>query len=142
MADPQGRWVLPAAGVLLALATVAGALGAHAFAGHWSADRLGIYYTAVRYQFYQSLGLLGMGLLRRGYHADGAASGRPLAMQSLIRAPWVLSIGILLFCGSLYALSFGATARWIGIATPVGGAALILGWLEFAYAAWRVRRPR
>lgn len=141
MADVQGRWVLPAAGVLLALATVAGALGAHAFADHWSAERLSIYYTAVRYQFYQSLGLLGMGLLRRLYRPDETAAARPVAVRSLARAPWVLSAGILLFCGSLYALSFGARARWIGIATPVGGAALILGWLEFAYASWRVRRP-
>lgn len=137
----SGRWVLPAAGVLLALATVAGALGAHAFAGHWSPDRLSVYYTAVRYQFYQSLGLLGMGLLRRGHHPDGTTSTGPVAVQSLVRAPWVLFAGIILFCGSLYALSLGATARWIGIATPVGGAMLILGWLEFAYAAWRVRRP-
>jgi uncharacterized membrane protein YgdD (TMEM256/DUF423 family) len=141
MTDSYGRWVLPAAGVLLALATVAGALGAHAFAGHWSAERLSIYYTAVRYQFYQSLGLLGMGLLRRGHQAYGTASAGPTAVQSLARAPWLLLSGIILFCGSLYVLSFGVTARWIGIATPVGGAALILGWLEFAYAAWRVSRP-
>lgn len=142
MADLQGRWMIPAAGVLLALATIAGALGAHAFAGHWSVERLSIYDTAVRYQFYQALGLLTMGVLRRAQRMDDTASARPMAVQSLNRAPWVLLIGIVLFCGSLYALSFGATARWIGIATPVGGAALILGWLEFAFGAWRVRRAK
>jgi uncharacterized membrane protein YgdD (TMEM256/DUF423 family) len=137
MADFQRRGVLPAAGVLLALATIAGALGAHAFAGHWSLDRLSVYDTAVHYQFYQALGLLGIGVFLKGRHADDPALGRRFAAQSLGRAPWVLFAGIILFCGSLYALSFGATARWIGIATPVGGAMLILGWLEFAYGAWR-----
>jgi uncharacterized membrane protein YgdD (TMEM256/DUF423 family) len=135
-----GRWVLPAAGVLLALATVAGALGAHAFAGHWNADRLDIYDTAVRYQFYQSLGLLGMGVFLGAFHPDNLTSAKRLRIQSLARAPGVLFTGTILFCGSLYALSFGATARWIGVATPIGGAALILGWLEFAYGAWRAAR--
>jgi uncharacterized membrane protein YgdD (TMEM256/DUF423 family) len=137
MADFQRRGVLPAAGVLLALATVAGALGAHAFAGHWSVDRLSVYDTAVHYQFYQSLGLLGIGVFLKGRQPDDPASAKRFAVQSLSRAPWVLFIGIILFCGSLYALSLGATAGWIGVATPVGGAMLILGWLEFAYGAWR-----
>ena len=81
-----------------------------------------------------------MGLLLRSFHPDQLTSGRRMTVQSLARAPGVLFLGIILFCGSLYALSLGATARWIGIATPVGGAMLILGWLEFAYGAWRVRR--
>jgi uncharacterized membrane protein YgdD (TMEM256/DUF423 family) len=130
-------WALPAAGVSLALATVAGALGAHAFAGHWSAGRLNIYDTAVRYQFYQSLGLLGMGVVLRGYHPDEMTSARRMVAQSLARAPRMLLTGILFFCGSLYALSGGVTSRWIGLATPLGGASLILGWLSFAYGVWR-----
>ena len=132
------RWVLPTAGVLLALATVAGALGAHAFAGHWPASRLSIYDTAVRYQFYQSLGLLAMGVLLRGFHPDNLTSAKRLVVQNFAKAPQALFTGIVLFCGSLYALSFGATSYWIGLATPAGGALLILGWLSFAYGIWRV----
>lgn len=137
MAGVSGRWVLPAAGVLLALATIAGALGAHAFAGHWSAARLSIYDTAVRYQFYQSLGLLGLGLFLKARQRGEPVSTSWFALQSLSRAPWVMLAGIILFCGSLYALSLGVTAGWVEIATPVGGAMLILGWLEFAFGAWR-----
>lgn len=133
----QGRWVPPAAGVLLALATVAGALGAHAFAGHWSASRLNIYDTAVRYQFYQSLGLLAMGVLLRGLHPDKLTSAGRIAVQGLVSAPPVLFAGTLAFCGSLYALSLGAPP-WVGILTPFGGALLIVGWLVFAYCIWRV----
>jgi uncharacterized membrane protein YgdD (TMEM256/DUF423 family) len=137
MTGSCGRWVLPAAGVLLALATVAGALGAHAFAAHWSAGRLHIYDTAVRYQFYQSLGLLGMGLVLRGYHPDDLTAATPSVVQSLAKAPRLLLTGTLFFCGSLYALSGGVTSRWVGMATPLGGAMLILGWLSFAYGVWR-----
>jgi len=131
-----GRWVLPVAGVSLALATVAGALGAHAFAGQWSASRLSVYDTAVRYQFYQSLGLLVMGVDLRRLHPDDPTSARRPAVQRRASAPLALLVGIVLFCGSLYALSLGAP-RWVGILTPFGGGFLILGWALFAYDMWR-----
>lgn len=137
MTGLNGRWVLPAAGVLLALATCADALGAHAFAGNWSTGRLNIYDTAVRYQFYQSLGLLVMGVLLRGLNPDDLTSHRRMLAQRLAAAPRVLFVGIIAFCGSLYALSLDAP-RWVGILTPLGGALLIVGWLSFAYHFWRL----
>lgn len=127
-----GRWVLPAGSVLLALATVAGALGAHVLAGHWSARQVQIYDIAVRFQFYQSLGLLVMGALLGGAHPDRVAPARRLAIQRVVTAPRALLVGIVLFCGSLYALSLGAPPS-VGILTPFGGGVLILGWLLFAY---------
>jgi len=45
-------------------------------------------------------------------------------------------IGIVLFSGSLYLLTFGAP-RFMGIITPVGGLALIAGWVLFAVTMWR-----
>jgi uncharacterized membrane protein YgdD (TMEM256/DUF423 family) len=131
------RWALPTAGILLALATIAGALGAHTLPAHLSPSRLAVYDTAVRYQFYQSLGLLMLGVLMRGLHPDDLTAPRRLAAQSLVSAPRALLAGIVLFCGSLYALSLGAPP-WVGIVTPCGGALLILGWLFFAYYIWRL----
>jgi uncharacterized membrane protein YgdD (TMEM256/DUF423 family) len=119
------RRVLGAAGVLLALATVAGALGAHTLKSHWSAERLDVYDTAVRYQFYHSLGLLGVGLALRA-----------LDVGALRAAALLIIAGIVLFSGSLYALTLGAP-RLIGAVTPLGGLALIAGWLAFAYGIWR-----
>lgn len=133
----HARWVLPTAGVLLALATIAGALGAHTLTGQLSASRLAVYDTAVRYQFYQSLGLLMLGVLLRGLHQDNLTAPKRLAVQSFVSAPRALLAGIVLFCGSLYALSLGAPP-WVGIVTPCGGALLILGWLFFAYCIWRL----
>ena len=131
-----GRWVLPAGSVLLALATVAGALGAHALAGHWSARQVQIYDIAVRFQFYQSLGLLVMGALLGGGQPGEVAAARRSAIQRVVTAPRTLLVGIVLFCGSLYALSLGAPSS-VGILTPFGGGLLILGWLLFAYDMWR-----
>ena len=125
MTGLAARRALGAAGVLLALATVAGALGAHTLKSHWPAQRLEVYDTAVRYQFYHSLGLLGIGLALR------TLDGAPLRAASFL-----IVAGILVFCGSLYALTLGAP-RLIGAVTPIGGLALIAGWLAFAYGIWR-----
>lgn len=130
-----GRWVLPAGSVLLALATVAGALGAHALAGRWSVRQQNIYDIAVRFQFYQSLGLLVMGALLGGAPDQATPARRP-TLYRVVTAPRTLLVGIALFCGSLYALSLGGPP-WVGILTPFGGGLLILGWLLFAYDMWR-----
>ena len=117
---------LAVAGVLLALATVFGAFGAHALKGRLSPDQLQIYETAVRYHFFHALGLLGIGLTLR--FVDTA----PVRWAALL-----VLLGILLFSGSLYALTFGAP-RSIGmVVPPVGGLALIVGWLCFAAGVWR-----
>ncbi len=121
----SARVILAAAAVLVALATVLGALGAHALATRLGPDRLQIYETAVRYHFYHALGLLAIGLAARG------------ADSGWLRGAAVLVVaGVVLFSGSLYALTFGAP-RPIGIVTPLGGLALIGGWLAFAIAVWR-----
>jgi uncharacterized membrane protein YgdD (TMEM256/DUF423 family) len=125
MSRITGRWVLAAAGVLLALATVAGALGAHALKSRWAAQQLDVYETAVRYQFYHSLGLLGIGLALRTVNVG-----------ALRVAAVLVFFGVVLFSGSLYGLTLGAP-RMMGAVTPLGGAALIAGWVLFAYGVWR-----
>jgi uncharacterized membrane protein YgdD (TMEM256/DUF423 family) len=119
--------ILAIAGALIALATLLGAFGAHALRGELTANRLEVYLTADRYQYFHSLGLLGIGLAAR--HADTA----------LLRwaANFVLT-GIILFCGSLYLLTFGAPTA-LGVVTPLGGLFLIIGWVLFALAMWRTR---
>jgi uncharacterized membrane protein YgdD (TMEM256/DUF423 family) len=117
--------VLALAGLALALATLCGAFGAHGLKGHLTADRFEVYETAVRYHFFHALGLLGVGLALR--FIDG-----PLARWAAV----LILAGIVLFSGSLYVLTFGAP-RLVGVVTPVGGLALIIGWLLFALAASR-----
>lgn len=121
----NNRWILALGGLLIALATISGAFGAHALQTRLSPERLDIYETAVRYHFFHALGLLAIGLAARSIDAPALRWSAVLVVA-----------GIVLFSGSIYALSFSAP-RFIGILTPIGGVALIAGWLVFAVAVLR-----
>jgi uncharacterized membrane protein YgdD (TMEM256/DUF423 family) len=120
----SGR-TLATAGILLALAMVLGAFGAHALKAELSPERLQVYETAVMYHFFNALGLLGIGLTLRFVNSPAVRWAAVLVL-----------IGIVLFSCSLYALTFGAP-RPIGIVTPFGGLALIVGWICYAAGVWR-----
>jgi uncharacterized membrane protein YgdD (TMEM256/DUF423 family) len=111
--------------LLAALAVGLGAFGAHGLRAKIGPQALEVWHTAVQYHFWNSLGVLAIGLaafhLRNGWIS---VSG------------WLLVAGIVVFCGSLYALALGAP-RALGMVTPLGGLALILGWLGFSLAALR-----
>ncbi|MEM1189160.1 MAG: DUF423 domain-containing protein [Pseudomonadota bacterium] len=109
------------------LCVALGAFGAHALRNRLDDYALGIFETAVQYQFYHSLALLAVGLLMLQVPAS-----------ALLRSSALLFIaGICVFSGSLYILSFSGL-RWMGAITPLGGLALIGGWLCLAAAAWTV----
>ena len=122
----DARKTLVIAGALSALATALGAFGAHALKGSLPPDRLQVYETAVRYHFLHALGLLAIGVLLR------SMDGELLRWSALL-----ILIGIILFSGSLYLLTFGAP-RPLGVITPVGGLALIGGWILFTVTILRL----
>jgi len=102
-----------------------GAFGAHALKAHLGAEALSVWQTAVQYHFWHALALVGVALALP--HLPGI----------WIRAAgWLFIAGVLVFSGSLYALALGAP-RWLGMMAPLGGVALILGWIAFAVAALR-----
>jgi len=121
----DARKTLALAGALIALATILGAFGAHALKAHLSQDKLAVYETAVRYHFFHALGLLAIGVLMR------SVDGELLRWSALL-----VLVGIILFSGSLYLLTFGAP-RFLGVVTPLGGLVLIVGWGMFAVTMWR-----
>jgi uncharacterized membrane protein YgdD (TMEM256/DUF423 family) len=51
-------------------------------------------------------------------------------------APWLFVAGGAIFAGTLYLMALGAP-RWFGAITPLGGGALIAGWLMLAWQAAR-----
>jgi uncharacterized membrane protein YgdD (TMEM256/DUF423 family) len=120
------RQCLLVAAVALAAAVALGAIGAHAARGRLAPDAVAIYQTAVQYHFWHALGLLCVSILM---------AQRPAA-QGLAWTAWLLIAGLLLFCGSLYALALTNTP-WIGALTPVGGVAFIAAWLVLAWVALR-----
>lgn len=120
---PSSRFDAWAVAVFGASAVALGALGAHALQGHLSASLLAVWHTAVEYQFWHALALALVML------AAPAGRARQVARNALM-------LGMLLFCGSLYALALGAP-RWIGLITPFGGVALIIGWLALGAACLR-----
>ena len=126
------RLTLVAAGALtLLVATALGAYGTHGVQGVVDAASWSAYQTAVDYQFYHGLGIILAGILAHGY---------PAARWTAVSG-WVLLAGTAVFCGSIYATTFGAPEA-IGSVAPVGGLALMAGWLLLALGALRARRAR
>ena len=109
------------------LAVMLGAFGAHALRGKLDDYAQGVFETAVQYQFYHSLALLAVGVL---------AIYQPQTVM-LKSSGWLFFIGILIFSGSLYTLSFTGL-RWLGAITPLGGLALIAGWACLAATGWKL----
>ncbi|MGA9340982.1 MAG: DUF423 domain-containing protein [Rhodanobacteraceae bacterium] len=102
-----------------------GAFGAHALGGLLDAQALGVWHTAVEYQFWHALALLGVAVMVR--------SEAGVAVRI---AGFAWALGIVLFCGSLYLLALGAP-RAVGFVTPLGGLAFMIGWIALGVAAWR-----
>ena len=114
--------------IFAAIAVAAGAFGAHFLKGVLDASMLAVFETAARYQMYHALGLC---------IVCWAIDRYPEARLTAVG--WLFTIGILLFSGSLYAISLSGI-RWLGALTPVGGAAFIAGWGLFAWGMWKSLR--
>lgn len=107
------------------LAVAAGAFGAHALKARLAPERLAQFELAARYQMYHALALIAAAWAVEKFPGGASrASG------------WLFVVGILIFCGTVYGLAFGAP-RWFGAITPIGGASFLTGWLLLAFAAAR-----
>lgn len=113
------------------------AVGASALAGHAleagmnEAGRV-LYLQGADYQMSHALALLGVGVLA---NFSGARSGKWLKY-----AGGAFAGGILLFSGSLYWLGIHGAGSLgaFSLATPLGGLALLSGWVLLTLASWRV----
>jgi uncharacterized membrane protein YgdD (TMEM256/DUF423 family) len=116
-------------GALLAgLAVGLGAFGAHGLKDRIPETRLATFETGVKYHFYHALALFLVGLL-----------GYQLPALKLQLTGILFLLGILLFSGSLYALSWTGKSWW-GAVTPFGGISFLSGWVALAYSVWRWAR--
>jgi uncharacterized membrane protein YgdD (TMEM256/DUF423 family) len=127
----MARWFITLAAFIGMLAVGLGAFGAHALKSRLDESALSVYQTAVQYQFYHSLALLGVGLF---------CLWQPQS-RLLLASGIAFLAGILVFSGSLYLLSFTGI-RWLGAITPIGGLALIAGWSLLLVTAWGLPEVR
>ncbi len=109
------------------IAVALGAFAAHALAAHGAPRMLEVFETAVRYQMFHALALFAVAWVGQATHAASARL-----------AGWAFVLGIVLFSGSLYAMVFSGV-RTLGMITPLGGVAFIIGWVALAVAGWRLR---
>ena len=123
----MGQFFLAIAAIFGGLSVGVGSFGAHALKEKLTERSLEIFETGARYQMYHALALLFVALLIR-------TSGEQFAQPALIAAGWNFMIGILIFSGSLYALSLTGI-KVVGAITPLGEAAFIAGWGALAIAA-------
>lgn len=107
------------------LAVALGAFAAHGLKDVLSEGLLEVFRTGVDYQAIHALALLAVGIL-----------GRSSDRRGLRLAGWAFATGILLFSGSLYLLAL-TDARLLGIVTPFGGSAFLLGWGALVWHAAR-----
>ena len=111
------------AAIIGALSVAMGAFAAHSLRNMISDYALGIFETAVRYQFYHVFALLIAGILYKEF------PGKLLKWSGAL-----FILGIILFSGSLYFLAVIKAAvlpgyNWIGAITPFGGLSFIFGWI-------------
>lgn len=115
-----------AGAVNAAIAVMLGAFGAHALKERLSERYLAIWETAVQYQMFHAIGLLVIGVL-----ASSALFGD---ITQLKWAGYLILGGIIIFSGSLYALSLSGIGV-LGAITPIGGVLFIAGWILLIIAA-------
>jgi uncharacterized membrane protein YgdD (TMEM256/DUF423 family) len=110
---------------LAGVAVAAGAFGAHGLRDRLAPDMLAVFETAVRYQMYHALALLGVAWATTRWPGSSAAI-----------AGWLFVAGIAIFSGSLYVLALSGV-RWLGAITPIGGLCFLVGW---GVLAWTIAK--
>ncbi|QDU38845.1 hypothetical protein Mal4_31750 [Maioricimonas rarisocia] len=134
-------WWVSTGAVLAGLAVVTGAFAAHGLGPYLEGlygdqvrevagqqipaaqKYLADFRTAAEYQMYHALALVVCGLV-----------AAPRCCRTLNAAGWAFVLGIACFSGSLYTLVLTGQT-WLGMVTPIGGLAFILGWILLALAA-------
>lgn len=123
------------AGALLGASGVAlGAFGAHALKARVDIAGISAWETAVSYHLTHALVLVALGIWMRFESVSVHSEMRSMLPWEI--SGWSFLVGVVLFSGSLYALVLGGP-RLLGPVTPLGGVALIIGWLALVWAALR-----
>ncbi len=124
----SSQWFMVLGSVSMLSAVVLGAFGAHALKSTLAPDLMAVFHTGNQYHFYHALGLFAVAF---------AAGVFPASRLIRLSGMFILA-GLILFSGSLYALSLTGQ-RWIGMVTPFGGMAFLASWLLLTIGVWKGR---
>jgi len=120
--DLPVRLLIAAGAVLGMLAVVGGTFAAHVLDKSLDPKSINTFETAVRYHMYHALAVISVAWVYSRWPSR-------LALMS----GWLFVAGVVLFSGALYLLvATGAT--WLGAVAPIGGSALLVGWLMLLLA--------
>ena len=129
---------MPTAQLFIAMASISGfltvvfgAFGAHGLKNRLAPDLMAVWHTAVQYQFWHTLALLGLGML-----LSQGSSLQNFQSKYLVISGWLFAAGIVIFSGSLYVLCLSGV-RWLGAITPVGGTLWLAAWACLCYSAFK-----
>jgi uncharacterized membrane protein YgdD (TMEM256/DUF423 family) len=120
------RIFMAIAAVFGGLGVALGAFASHALKAYVSKRSLEIFETGTRYQMYHTLALLLVAILLTQIELPNP--------PTLVASGVAFMVGIVLFSGSLYAMSLTGIQA-LGIITPIGGIVFIVGWGCLAAAA-------
>ena len=109
--------------LFMVIGVAVGAFGAHGLKQILTKEMAIVYHTGVAYQFYHALGLFAVAFVA---HFNPS--------KKVAWAGYMMIFGIVLFSGSLYALSI-THIMWLGAITPVGGTSFIVAWVLLAWGA-------
>ena len=117
-----------------ALTVIFGAFAAHAIKSRVNAETLSIFETGVRYQMYHVFAIFLVGIIYKEF-----------PFKYMIWAGNLFLAGIILFSGSLYALTFfkangNENMNWLGAVTPFGGTCFIVGWSLILLSLYQTKK--
>ncbi|HVU35254.1 MAG TPA: DUF423 domain-containing protein [Opitutaceae bacterium] len=129
MQPPPHRFPLLAAGIFGTAGVALGAMGAHALQPLLTERGMAqVWETGARYHIYHAIALLGLAAFLRSSTSVAEAN-------RLVWAARCWTLGIVLFSGSLYWFAVGGPHGLVYV-TPLGGVALLVGWVFVIAAAW------
>jgi len=137
----SARFYLLVSAISGLLSVALGAFGAHGLKKVVSPEMLATYQTGVQYQFIHTLALLALGILMLTTTSTLVVS-KAAVLRKLKWSANLMIIGIVLFSGSLYTMTFmsaaGGFPTWLGPITPIGGLAFIMGWIFLMVAVLKL----
>lgn len=118
----MSKKVILTGAILIALAIILGAFGAHGLKDVLTEAQSKSFETGVRYQTYH-----GIALLILGFNAS--------KIKGLNTILYLILSGVIIFSGSIYLLAtqdaIGVSMKFLGPITPLGGVLMITAWIIF-----------